>query len=202
VPAAKTPAAFAGTPINLVIDALLGIPREDVDFSLSCTSLEKVQSEGDARDAAPSPGLPSPDKFEWIKHKHGPFAHITENPETLFDSDDSTYYAQLFDQRRKHHKTDRDTGHDHVRQSDRDDKRGYHRSDSNGNRDYGHSDRDDDRDAVDTPSQPPQPSNLTQLGGGSLFRILLTTADENLNGSLTQDDFKSWGKLSLSNQPA
>jgi hypothetical protein len=180
VPAAQTPAAFEGTPVDLVIDALLGNPREDVDFSLSCTSLQpEVPNQVDARN--PSPGLPSPDKFEWIKRKHGLSALTTAN--NVFDSDDSAEYAQIFDQRHKHHKNDGDAGHDHVRHSARDNNRDYYRH----------------RDAVNVPSQPPQPSNLTQLGGGSLFRISLTTDDANCNGSLTQDDFKSWGELSMNN---
>jgi hypothetical protein len=71
VRAIKSPAAFEGSAVDLVIDTLLRWPSEVVDYYLSCTSLQVLQpgKTGGAPNIRPSPDARSPDNFEWIKRK-------------------------------------------------------------------------------------------------------------------------------------
>jgi hypothetical protein len=96
VPAIRSPAAFEGTPVALVLDIFLGKPTEDVDFDLSCTSLQGPPARGNARGThkpEPSPGIPSPNKFRWIKPKRSP-AHIFPARWRGDDNDQQDSYPQ------------------------------------------------------------------------------------------------------------
>jgi hypothetical protein len=188
VPAAHSPAAFEGTPVELLLDALLGIPTEDVDFDLSCTSLQKHDN-GGGLPAKSSPGTFSPDKFEWIKPK-GHSARIAGLREDMFlahwqhNDDESVEYAQHPRWHQQLGRDDASTGDRHYEYSRRSD------DGSDGSDDDRHH-----RDASYVPAQPPQSSSLKAYDDAYLF-INLSPNDVNLNGSFTQPASTNWGEHS------
>jgi hypothetical protein len=108
VPAAQSPAAFKGTLVELLLDALLGMPTRDVDFALSCTSLEQPG----LPDGGASNGVPAPDKFQWIKPKRpSTHAEILRARRHANNGDDSGNYAQR--QRRQHYRSTDNMGQGH-----------------------------------------------------------------------------------------
>jgi hypothetical protein len=178
VPAAHSPVAFEGTPVELLLDALLGVPTQDVDFDLSCTSLQK----GDARNPGPSPDKPSPDKFEWIKPKR-PTARIAEFEDAFLahwqgDGDGSSNNIRRPLWHHQQFKTSDETDHDYSRRAV--DDRSYHS-------------QRHDASYAPVPAQPPPSSSLEARDAGYLF-ITLSPNDINLNGSFTQPASTNWGE--------
>jgi hypothetical protein len=173
VRAVKSPAAFEGTPVELVLDTLLGWPTNDVPFDLSCTSLQLTGS-GTFPGNVSFPKTPSPDSFEWIKRKrHAADSAVSALLERWHgEADDSSYYERHPHRRNR---SSADAGYEHPRNSDVYGR--HHHSHNNGH----------------APEQPPQSSILEQLDNAGVFSLSLSTDDVTLNGSLTQADFTNWG---------
>lgn len=174
VAAIQSPAAFEGTVLDLVMDALLGRPTEDVDFYLNCTALDgqKRESTGGAPGTRPFPGMSAPDKFKW-NQPHRPAVH----------SDAHIEHARW-------RGDDDELGND-------DDERPY-QSDPRHYRNPGHHGahhHHSHQDPKHAPNQPPKPSVLVQSNNYSVFQMELATDDVNLSGALSGAAFSSWSEL-------